>query len=93
MLTLTENAKAAICGIATDAGLPASGGVRIALTPGGDQIELSLADEPREDDAVIECGGSRIFVCRRASTRLAEHELDATGGDAGPGFALRQQDD
>lgn len=92
MLTLTENAKAVITGIATEAGLPAAGGVRIALNPGGDQIEFSLADEPRDEDAIIETNGARIFLCPSAAPVLAEHELDAADGGDGVGFALRRQD-
>src|SRR5665811_1550631 len=52
MLTLTENAQVAIRTIASEAGLPDSGGVRITMADAGDQFEMSLAPEPALSDAV-----------------------------------------
>ncbi|MBK5250459.1 MAG: hypothetical protein JJE50_13695 [Actinomycetales bacterium] len=91
MLTLTENAQVAIRTIASEAGLPDSGGVRITMADAGDQFEMSLAPEPALSDAVIEADGARVFVPEDTATLLAEQELDAGLTPDGTGFSLRQQ--
>ena len=93
MLTLTETAKTAINGITSQAGLPETGGVRIALADQSDQIELSLAPQPEAGDDVIDDDGARVFVQEAASPILAEHTLDAAESPEGVGFALRKQED
>jgi iron-sulfur cluster assembly protein len=90
MLSLTENAKAAITGITSQSGLPESGGVRISLAPDADQVEMSLTPQPESGDDVIEEDGVRVFVEEAASPLLAEHTLDAENGPEGVGFALRK---
>ncbi|MFC4556262.1 Fe-S cluster assembly protein HesB [Georgenia faecalis] len=92
MLTLTENAKTAISGITHQAGLPATGGVRIALADQARQVELSLAPQPEAGDAVIEDDGARVFVAGPCCHILATHTLDADETDEGVSFALRDQD-
>ncbi len=90
MLSLTDNAKAAITGITSQAGMPETGGVRITLTPDADQVELSLAPEPEGNDQVIDEDGARVFVEDAASPLLEPHTLDAETGPEGIGFALRK---
>lgn len=90
MLSLTENAKAAITGITSQSGLPDTGGVRISLTPDADQVEMSLSPQPESGDEVIDEDGARVFVEEAASPLLAEHTLDAENGPEGVGFALRK---
>ncbi|MEE6273554.1 adhesin [Georgenia wangjunii] len=92
MLTLTETAKSAIVGITAQAGLPETGGVRIALAQESDQIELSLVPEPEAGDDVIDAEGARVFVQDAASPVLADHTLDAAESAEGIGFALVAQD-
>lgn len=91
MVNLTENAKAAITGITAQAELPATGGVRLAMTEANDQVEMSLAPEPENDDHVIEEDGARLFVDATAAELLTDHALDAEQGPEGIGFELRAQ--
>lgn len=90
MLSLTDNAKAAITGITSQSGLPESGGVRLSLAPDADEVEMSLSPQPEQGDAVIEEDGARVFVEEAASPLLSEHLLDAETGPEGVGFALRK---
>src|SRR5690625_6203434 len=78
MLSLTDNAKAAITGITAQSGLPDSGGVRLSLAPAADQVEMALVPEPQAQDAVIDEDGARVFVDRE---RSEEHtsELQSRG--------------
>lgn len=91
MLTITDNAQTAIKTIAEQAGLPESGGVRIALADGGDELQMTLAPEPADGDDVIEGAGARVFVPEDTSTMLETQELDAAQTPEGTGFTLRQQ--
>lgn len=92
MLTLTENAEAAVKGLATEAGLPESGGVRIALTPDQSQLEMSLVTEPAASDQVVESADARVFVSEETSPVLAGHTLDAGQTPEGIGFSLHAQE-
>ena len=92
MLTLTENARSAVADLTTKAGLPDSGGLRIAESP--DQIgsfELSLVTEPAPGDDVILEGPAHVFVSPETSTTLADQELDVEDASGGAGFKLSQQ--
>ena len=90
MLSLTDNAKAAITGITAQSGLPDSGGVRLSLAATADQVEMALAPEPQAQDDVIAEDGARVFIDHEAVPLLAEHLLDAETGPEGVGFALRK---
>ena len=91
MLTLTDDAQTAIKTIATDAGLPETGGVRIAVAEGGTELQMQLVPEPAAGDEVIEAEGARVFTSADASELLAEQELDAGQTAEGTGFSLRPQ--
>lgn len=91
MLTLTENAQTAIKTITSQAGLPEDGGVRIAMSEGGSELQMALSPEPAAGDEVIENDGARVFVAEETSTMLESQELDASETDEGTGFSLRQQ--
>ncbi|GAA1627641.1 adhesin [Georgenia ruanii] len=92
MLTLTPNAQAAVRDLSTQAGLPETGGMRIALTEPGDGVELSLVPAPDPADDVIEGDdGARVFVEEATTELLTAHELDAAQTPEGTGFTLRAQ--
>ena len=91
MLTLTENAQDAIKSITEQAEMPDAGGVRIAMTESGTELQMTLAEQPESGDEVVEAGGARIFVPEETSTMLESQELDASQNAEGVGFSLRQQ--
>lgn len=93
MLTLTDNARCAVQDIATRAGLPDEGGLRIAeSTAQTGSFELSLVFAPSDGDEVIEAEGARVFIEAETSTILAAQKLDATPSPEGTGFSLASQD-
>lgn len=92
MLTLTDNALHAVQDIATRAGLPEEGGLRIAES--NQQVgsfELSLVPAPVDGDEVIEAEGARVFVEPSTSTVLSDQQLDAAPSGDGTGFMLAPQ--
>ena len=93
MLTLTDNARNAVQDIATLAGLPEEGGLRIVETEAPGRFELSLVPAPLDGDEVIEADGARVFVEPTTSTILADQTLDATPTPEGTGFSLAPQDE
>ncbi|SEE88142.1 HesB/IscA family protein [Ruania alba] len=92
MLTLTENAQTAIKSITEQAGLPAEGGVRIAMAESGTELQMSLVPEPAESDQVIENEGARVFVAPETSELLDTQQLDASQTEEGTGFSLAAQE-
>ncbi|PFG38768.1 Fe-S cluster assembly iron-binding protein IscA [Georgenia soli] len=91
MLTLTENAQAAVRGLTTEAGLLESGGVRIALTEDQTQLEMSLVAEPLPSDHAVGEDDARVFVSEETSPVLSGHTLDAAQTPEGIGFSLQAQ--
>ena len=93
MLTLTDNARYALQDIATRAGLPDDGGLRIAESPVQEgSFELCLVTEPVDGDEVIEADGARVFVEPLTSTILFDQQLDAAPSEDGTGFLLAPQE-
>lgn len=92
MLTLTDNARAAVQDIAERAGLPEQGGLRIAPSPAQDgSFELSLVAEAPAGDSVIDAERAKVYLEPETSAVLADQQLDAVQSEAGPGFLLAHQ--
>jgi Fe-S cluster assembly iron-binding protein IscA len=92
VLTLTENARSAVEDLTTQAGLPDSGGLRIAeSTERAGTLELALVTEPLPGDAVVTAGAATVYVEPRTAEALADQQLDAESGDARAGFRLAPQ--
>jgi iron-sulfur cluster assembly protein len=93
MLTLTDQAVAAIRNLTTRPGLPAQTGLRIApgeADTGG--LALSLADGPQAGDRVIEETDVQVFVQPDAAAVLEDKELDAQISEDGEvSFLLQPQ--
>ena len=84
MLTLTDQAVAAIRSLTTRPGLPAQTGLRIApgeADNGG--LSLSLSDGPKAGDRVIEETDVQVFVQPDAAAALDDKELDAQVSENG----------
>ena len=92
MLTLTDNARQAVVDLATQAELPADGGLRIAAADGtpGD-LDLALVTEAKTEDEVIDLGTTHVFVEKVTSTVLADLSLDAEPNGASTAFSLTPQ--
>lgn len=93
MLTLTENASTAVRDLTTRAGLPDSGGLRIAESEQQlGSFELALVPEAVPGDEVIDAEGATVFVSEGTKTLLADLTLDADPSATGsPGFTLTPQ--
>jgi iron-sulfur cluster assembly protein len=93
MLTLTDQAVAAIRGLTTRPGLPAQTGLRIApgeAANGG--LSLALSDGPQAGDRVIEETDVQVFVQSDAAADLDDKELDAQVSENGEvSFLLQPQ--
>ena len=80
MLTLTENAAAAIRTLTLQTDDPDDSGVRIAPTmgEGGTQaLGLMVTADPQPDDQVLEAEGARVFVDSDVAPSLDDKALDA----------------
>ena len=84
MLTLTDQAVAAIRNLTSRPGLPAETGLRIAPQDGGaGGLALSLADGPQAGDQVIEDAGVQVYVQPNAAAALGDKALDARVTETG----------
>ncbi|GEA87913.1 hypothetical protein [Cellulomonas cellasea] len=93
MLTLTDNARSAVEDLATQAGLPDTGGLRIAeSTERAGSLELALVAAPTPGDDVVTAGRATVYVAPETTDALADQQLDAEGTDAGAGFRLAPQE-
>ncbi|WP_420112179.1 adhesin [Pseudactinotalea sp.] len=91
MLTITETAQTAIRSLSEQAGLPETGGVRLAMDESQNGLQMSLAQEPAEGDQVVGDTGARVFMPTETATLLETQELDAAATPEGTGFSLRAQ--
>ncbi len=86
MLTLTENAAAAIRTLTLQTDHPDGAGMRIAPTTGEagmPELGLSLTAEPQPDDQVLEAEGARVFVDAGVAPTLDDKSLDAQINELG----------
>jgi Fe-S cluster assembly iron-binding protein IscA len=84
MLVLTPNATTVISSLIQGAGLPETGGLRIAGTNDGQQaFTVSPTATPETGDQIVEEGGARVFIEPTVAPVLEETVLDAEVDDAG----------
>ena len=94
MLTLTEQAVAAIRNLTSRPGLPAETGLRIASQDGGPGgLALSLAEGPQPGDQAIEEADVHVFVQPDAVPVLDDKALDAQVSEDGEVSFLLQHHD
>jgi iron-sulfur cluster assembly protein len=92
MLTVTDNAVAAIRSLTDQPEVPDGTGLRIASDPNAGSLQLSLAPEPQEGDQVVDNSGARLFLDSDAALLLNDKALDASVDDQGTvQFALAEQ--
>jgi Fe-S cluster assembly iron-binding protein IscA len=96
VLTLTDQAVAAVNALTSKASLPAeSGGLRIfshEQPSAQGQLSLSLTRGPQAGDEVVVAGEARVFLEAQAAQVLDQQRLDAkVGPDGGVQFLLGPQ--
>ena len=87
MLTLTATAIDKVKEIMAARG--ESGGLRIAVVGGGCsglQYQMSLDNEPKADDKIVEQEGLRVFIDARSLMYLDGTSVDYVDGLSGAGF-------
>jgi Fe-S cluster assembly iron-binding protein IscA len=92
VLTLTDQAVAAIRNLTTQPGLPAETGLRIAPDAGAGGLALSLTPGPQDGDQVIEEADVQVFLQPDAAITLDDQALDAqVSQDGEVSFVLQRQ--
>jgi iron-sulfur cluster assembly protein len=92
MLTMTDNAVAAIRSLTAQPNVPDSAGLRITTDQGAGALKLTVAPQPHEGDQVLDSAGARCFLDDQAATLLDDKALDASVDDQGSvQFALAEQ--
>ncbi|QSB15431.1 adhesin [Natronosporangium hydrolyticum] len=92
MLTVTDNAAAAIRSLTTQPDVPDGAGLRIATDASAGALQLSVSAGPHEGDQVVDESGARLFLDGDAALLLDDKALDATVDDQGSvQFALAEQ--
>ncbi|GIG29060.1 adhesin [Cellulomonas marina] len=92
MLTLTDNARTAVRDLTQSAGLPSSGGLRIAESDAGTgAFELALVPEAVPGDDVVGDAEATVFLSPVSSETLADLQLDTDPAAGGAGFVLAPQ--
>ncbi|GAB3035757.1 hypothetical protein GCM10027052_12210 [Parafrigoribacterium mesophilum] len=93
MLTLTENASAAIKNLTDQTAVAGDAGLRISAaddTTGSLKVELTPTPEP--SDQLVEDSGARVFLEERAAAALSDKVLDAQlDGDGSVRFAVAER--
>jgi iron-sulfur cluster assembly protein len=97
MLAITENAATAIKGLAASRDLPEDGGIRIAPRDDGGverlaALQVSLADSPADEDAIVEEYGAHVFLERNAASFLDDKVLDVRVENRRARFVIGQPD-
>src|SRR5690606_2311736 len=83
MLTMTDNAVAAIRSLTGQPEVPEGAGLRIATDPAAGALQLSVAPAPHEGDQVLDSAGARLFLDTDAALLLDDKALDATVDEQG----------
>lgn len=78
MLVLTDNAVMAIRDLTAQQGVPQTGGLRITHDPSDNSLLVEIAEEPGQEDQVVDNLGARLFLDARAADLLADKALDVT---------------
>jgi iron-sulfur cluster assembly accessory protein len=91
-LTLTESAANEVKKFIEAEELPAEGGLRVRVMPGGCsgfQYAMEVEEAPQEDDEVVNLHGVRVFVDMFSAQYLDNVEIDYVNGIMGSGFTFK----
>ena len=90
-ISISEDAAKHVSSFAEQSGKPLSTNLRVGVKGGGCSgmtYILDLADQPGENDKVIEEHGLKLFVDRKSYVFLAGTILEYSGGLNGKGFVF-----
>ncbi|MCP3413471.1 iron-sulfur cluster assembly accessory protein [Bradyrhizobium brasilense] len=90
MINLTDSAVNAVKSAISSSTQPASG-LRIMVEAGGCngfKYRMGLAEKPKPDDKVIECGGLKVFVDSKSHEHLVGTTIDFAMALESPGFTF-----
>ncbi|WP_128931795.1 HesB/IscA family protein [Bradyrhizobium zhanjiangense] len=90
MINLTDSAVNAIKSAISSSAHPA-GGLRVMIEAGGCngfKYKMGLAEEPKPDDAVIECDGLKVFVDEKSREHLVGTTIDFVMALESSGFTF-----
>ena len=87
MLSVTENAQAAVKGLTANAPQPTAG-LRIAADQ--DQLAVTVVAQPQPDDVVVDAGEAHVYVAADTAPVLDNQTLDAQETLQGVGFTLAE---
>lgn len=92
MITLTEQAGKKVQSLLEAEQKLTTGGLRIYVSGGGChgfQYGMSIEEQAREEDTVIESGGVKVFVDPHSLPVLQGLEIDYIDSLQGAGFAIK----
>jgi iron-sulfur cluster assembly accessory protein len=90
-LTITESAANEVKKFIEAEELPAEGGLRVRVMPGGCsgfQYAMEVEEAPQEDDEVVDIHGVRVFVDMFSAQYLDGVQIDYVNGIMGSGFTF-----
>lgn len=91
-LSLTPTAALKVKGFFAAEQVPlATGGLRVAVMPGGCsgfKYEMAIEDEPAADDIVLDVGGVRVFVDPFSAQHLNGVDIDYVSTMQSSGFSF-----
>ena len=91
-LTITESAANEVKKFIEAEELPAEGGLRVRVMPGGCsgfQYAMEVEEAPQEDDEVVNLHDVRVFVDMFSAQYLDNVEIDYVNGIMGSGFTFK----
>jgi iron-sulfur cluster assembly protein len=91
-LTLTETAATEVKRFMAEEDLPAEGGLRVRVIPGGCsgfQYAMEVEEAAREDDSVLDLNGVKVFVDMFSAQYLDGVEIDYVNSIMGSGFTFK----
>ena len=91
-LTITDSAAAEVKKFMSEEELPAEGGLRVRVIPGGCsgfQYAMEIEEAPQEDDSVLDIKEIKVFVDMFSSQYLDNVEIDYVTSVMGSGFTFK----
>lgn len=91
-LLLTDNAAEEVRKFMAEEEIPADGGLRVRVIPGGCsgfQYAMEIEEAPQEDDSTVELKGIKVFVDMFSAQYLDNVEIDYVSSVMGSGFTFK----